>query len=133
MRPQTKNLLVVSIIAFLFAVVSSILHAEGFEVPQVDPFAALMDLITQWSALSPVLIGSSIITILVQLSKQFIKGDNPAFKKGLILGLGILYAIFQSVSGGLGWLPSLGLVLLTSGGAVAIYEWIVKPLLPKKA
>ncbi len=109
----------------------ALLRAEGLDVPVVEPLGALLALITSFSAMSPIAIASAVIVILVQLMNKFL--TTSVAKKGAVVALGVVYALVQKVMGGMGWLDAAALVMLTSGGAVAIYEFVIKPLLPKPA
>lgn len=99
-----------------------------------DPIATISDLIKNWKKMSPVAIGAAIILILVQLLKHNIFGQffhNIEFKRSLITVLGVLYGVVYLVSVGTDWITALVVGLLSSGGAVAIYE-AIKPFLKKK-
>lgn len=99
------------------------------EVPEVNALQALVDLITNWKALTPLGIGSAVIVIVVQLLKQFFPSSNVV--RLVVVVLGVAYGVLTSLLNGMGIIEALVLGIITSGGAVAIYE-AVKPLLPKK-
>jgi len=123
----------ISIIGLSFGLVlgvSMIARAAGLEVPEGDPLAALLNLVLNFKAMGPVAIGSLATTIIVQSLRKFL--PSSIARKGAVVGLGVLYAVLQSIIGGLGILDALVLVLLTSGGAVALYEWVIKPIIKPK-
>lgn len=111
--------------------VATVLLAEGIDVPEGDPLQALLGLITSWSAMSPIMIGSAIVTIVVQSVRKFLP-SSKARKAVVVLG-GVVWAVLQALINGLGLVEALVMVLLTMGGAVAIYEWVIKPFTVKKA
>lgn len=114
-------------LAVVFGLVSFL--AWGAEVPEGDAFQSLLALILNWNSLAPLAIGSGLIVILVQAMKQFV-GDGFIYKRTLVVFLGVVYSVLLSMQQGLGLVESLVVALITSGGAVAIYE-ALKPLLGK--
>jgi hypothetical protein len=114
----------------LLCFTSLVLWAEGLEVPEGDPLAAALALWTQWKTATPIAIGSLIITFVVQALKKFLPSSGVT-RVVVVLG-GVAYTILQKIMTGMGWAEALVLVLLTMGGAVLIYEMVIKPLFPKK-
>ena len=109
-------------IALFLAVFGVCLFAEA-SVPEGDPLASLIALISNFKAMSPIAIGIGVVTIAVQALKAFV-GESFKYKRLSVTVLGVVYGVLVSVSNGMGILEALVLGLLTSGGAVAIYEAI---------
>lgn len=107
----------------------ALIRAEDFPMPpDVDPLSILLLLVTNFSIMAPIAIAMSVVSIIVRVLDRYLK--TKVVKKGLVVLLSVVYAIFEGVSAGLGWLEAVALVLLTSGGATAIYHWVIKPLFP---
>ena len=104
--------------------------AEGIVPPDGDPLATLLQMLMNWQALSPLAIGASVIVIVMQVMKKYVGDFN--FKRLLVTLLGVVWGVVTARMNGLGLLEALVAALITSGGAVALYE-AVKPLLPKPA
>ncbi len=102
--------------------------SEGIIPPEVDPLATILALFQNWAAMSPLVLGSTLIALTVQLLKMFV-GDFE-YKRIVIAGLGVVYGVITALLGGYSVFDALVAALITSGGAVAMYE-AIKPLLPK--
>lgn len=98
----------------------------GIEVPDVDPITAIMEIIANFGIMSPLALASAGIVAVVQVLKKFL--PEFKYKRFLVVVLGVAYGVVQSSLSGLGLVEALVLALITSGGAVAIYE-ALKPLL----
>lgn len=126
---NSRRLLPVTLCASLC---SFLLFAETLPpeltVPEGDPLAALLNLILNFKAMSPLVIGSAVVTILVQSLKKFLPSGNVV--RAVVTGLSVIWAVLQSLIGGLSILDASVMVFLTMGGAVAIYEFAIKPFLP---
>lgn len=116
-----KRLLILATVSF------GLIALGETPVPEGDPLQSLIGLISQWSTLSPIALGISVIVVLVQAAKAFL-GESFKFKRIIITGLGVAYGVGVSLQNGMPIFDALILGLLTSGGAVAIYE-ALKPLL----
>jgi hypothetical protein len=106
-------------LAFALLLLLPCLAFADIVVPDVDPLTELLQLITQWASLAPLIRASLGIVVVVQVFKKFV----PNFKYlniVVVLG-GVLYGFLQSLASGLSLVNALTFVLLTSGGAVAIY------------
>jgi len=104
------------------------------EVPSVDPAQAIVDLVTNWKEMSPLAIGASIILLLIQLLKSSLFGGffkHLEWKRFFITFLGVLYGVVYMVSTGSPWINAIVVGVISTGGAVAIYE-ALKPILEKK-
>lgn len=110
--------------------VTALVWAADLEVPEGDPTQSLLALILSWKSLGGVGIASGLISVVVQSLRKFL--PSSGVKKAVVVTLGVVYAVLQMVLGGGGIMDALVTVLLTSGGAVAIYEWAIKPLFPKQ-
>ena len=124
-----KNLLLVLTLGLVLGT-CAVLRAAGLEVPPGDPLQSLLALIMNWKASTPIVIGIGLISVIVQSLKAFL--PSSAVRKAVVVALGVAYALLQAVIGGIGWMEAAVMILLTSGGAVALYEWVIKPLLGKK-
>ena len=100
--------------------------AFGVDVPDVDPLVELLKLIQTWGAAGPLVIGASVITIVVQALKKF--APDFQYKRLLVVFLSCVYSVILSLSGGVDIASSLVMVLVTSGGAMALYEAFKSPL-----
>lgn len=111
--------------------------AQSVELPapaEGDPTLTLIKLVTEWKAMSPVAIGAMVILLLIQLLKSSFFGGffkSLEWKRFFITFLGIAYGVVYLISSGTPWLHALVVGLLSSGGAVAIYQ-ALKPILDKK-
>ena len=90
-----------------------------FPIPDVDPLSALLDLIKNWKAATPLAIGMTAVVVLVQGLKFF-----PSFKYNrlAVTVLSVLYGVALSVRDGLSLFDAFIAAFIVGGGAVAIYE-----------
>jgi hypothetical protein len=117
-------------ISFGIFVVSVVAFAESIiAVPDVNPLEAILSLLTNFKSMGPLAIASLSITIVVQSLKQFLP-DSKA-KKLAVLLLSLAYGVIAKIMLGTSWPEALVLVMLSGGGATAIYEWFVKPVMQK--
>ena len=137
MRPFLKNKII--ILGSIFYSVVALSQDIGSEVHvQIkDVFEAISLLIKNSKGLSGIGIASAIVVILIQLLKTEMLGNlmnklPPFWKRILIVLLGQISGILIGVNSGMGWVNSIIAGLLTSGGAIAIYECL-KPLFVKKS
>ena len=115
---------------FSIMLITAVCFAVELEVPEGDPLAKLLELITNWKTLTPIGIGSGAIVVVVQLLRKFLPTSN--IRRALVVVLGVACAVFQGLLNGMGALDMIVMVLLTSGGAVLIYEAAIKPFLKKE-
>ena len=78
----------------------------------------------------------AVLMLLLQLIKsKLVKGwfgsRSRLVRRSSVIVLGQVLAIFSMVSMGQSWLTSIIAGLITSGGAVAIYELAIKPWMKK--
>ena len=114
---------------FSIMLITAVCFAVELEVPEGDPLAKLLELITNWKTLTPIAIGSGAV-VVVQLLRKFLPTSN--IRRALVVVLGVAWAVFQGLLNGMGALDMIVMVLLTSGGAVLIYEAAIKPFLKKE-
>ena len=95
-------------------------------IPDGDPFAVLVHLLSNYKAMGPLVIASASVTIIVQFIRRFLV-DSRA-RKLVVLLLSIVAAILQKVISGMPWMDALVMAFFTMGGAVSLYEWFVKPV-----
>lgn len=118
----------------LLVVVPMILYAqveEAATVPISDVFNDIAELVKNFKGLSGIGVSSALLAILLQFLKTdlaggLLKNVNSNVIRIIVTVLGQVSGIIIGVAGGLGWLDSVIAGLLTSGGAVAIFE-AVKP------
>lgn len=112
-----------SFLLVLILLVPALLFAE-ITVPDGDPLSAVLSLITQWSVLAPIAKAILVIQILVQGLKKFL--PNFQYLELFTLVAGLVYGFLQSISTGMSILNSAIFVLITSGGAILVYDYITK-------
>jgi hypothetical protein len=91
-------------------------------VPDGDPLSLALNLAMNFKTMGPLALGIAGVTIVMQVLKKFV-GDFK-YKRVVVAGLSVGYAVLLSVTSGLSWLQALIAALVTGGGAVAIYEAI---------
>lgn len=89
-------------------------------VPDSDPLALVLQLIMQWKTMGPLAGGMLVVMILTQVIKKF--APEFKYKRLLVTALSCVYGVILGVSQGLPVLSVLVAVLVTGGGAVAIYN-----------
>ncbi len=111
-----------SLFGFLFVfLISTLAFAQGVPpVPDVDPLAKLVELLTHFQTMSPIAIGLAVVVIGTQALKKFF--PNWPYNRLTVSVLSVLYGLGQALLGGASWTSAGVLVLITGGGAVAIYE-----------
>jgi len=114
------------IIALLLLVSAVVFADSSIVVPDGDPLGALLSLVMTWGSMAPLVKASAIIMISVQAFKKF----APDFKymKVVVVVGGVIYGAVQSMMTGMTLVNAVVFVLLTSGGAVALYELLKTPL-----
>ena len=114
-------------ILVLFLLVSAVVFADAsIVVPDGDPLGALLSLVMSWASVAPLVKASTIIMIAVQAFKKFL--PDFLYMKVIVVVGGIIYGTVQSMMTGMSLVNAVVFVLLTSGGAVALYELIKTPL-----
>lgn len=105
---------------FLMVVMPLVALADVPVVPDGDPLTLLLNLIFTWKSAGPLALGMGIVVLATQVVKKLL----PDFqhKRLVVTILSCAYGVVLGVSQGLGWLPTVVAVLVTGGGAVAIYE-----------
>lgn len=111
---------VIFTIFFALAAYPVVVFGQDAGVPEVDPIAALVDLIKNWKAITPIGLGIGVVTILVGAIRKFASGFK--YSRVAVAVLSAVYGILLAVTEGLGWGDGAIFALLTGGGAVAIYE-----------
>lgn len=117
-----KNLFLFSSLLFL-----PLLAFGEPPVPEGDPLASLLNLVLNWKAAGPIAIASSLVVVLVQLLKNYAGAFE--YKRTAVVALSCIYGVLQALVSGLGLVEAIVLALVTSGGAMALYESIKNPLL----
>jgi hypothetical protein len=101
--------------------------AAGIIVPEVNPFETLAELISNWGSMSGLAKGMVFVLVTVQIVKQ---ASDFQHKRLVVLLASIMYGIGQLVMAGQSVSASIIAVLVSGGGAMALYEFI-KPALKK--
>lgn len=112
------------ITALLLLTVTAVLFAEGIVVPDGDPLTALLTLIQNFGAAAPIGKAILVIVLLVQAMKKFF----PAFQYQELFTLfaGLVYGFLQALQSGMSWLNAGIFVVITSGGAILVYDYFLK-------
>lgn len=97
---------------------------------------AIIEIVKNWESLGTLGIMIAIINVLIMLLKsKYCKGwfdeQSQLVKRALIVILGQVVAILAMVLSGSSWIPAILAGLVSSGGAIAIYE-VVKPFFKKQ-
>jgi len=119
---------------FLIMMVTSFALLAQVAVPDAEVSKELLNLFMNFKTLGPVGIGMSVVVVLTQLSKTEIFGKifkKMEYKRLFVTVIGQIYGMLFMVQSGSSWLNAAFIGLLSSGGAVAIWE-AVKPLVEKK-
>jgi hypothetical protein len=112
----------------LTALLLSVAAFAQIEVPEVNEWAKISEIIFNWKSLSPALKGSGIALVVTQLIKQAKDFES----KRLVLAIvACFYAAFQAtMDGSVDLGKALTVVIVSYGGAQLIYEGL-KPFLKK--
>lgn len=128
MNKTLKSLFVFSLAAaVLFPVVAFALEVP-IQTPDGQPTQSILELVLNWKTLTPFAIGAAIIVIAVQVLKHYV--PEFEYKRLAVTVLGIAYGTILALQQGLSIGAALVASLLTSGGAVALYE-ALKPAIKK--
>jgi len=98
----------------------------GPSVPEVNVLEQLGQLVIGWSALGAIAKASAFVLITVQVMKQ----ASFKYKRIAVIVMSIVYGVLQLVIGGESPVAASMAVLVSGGGAVALYN-ALKPLLKK--
>lgn len=102
------------------------LFADGaLDIPDSDPLSVLLALVQNAKTLAPLSIASLVIMFIVQVFKKLF--PNFLYTRFVVVIGGVIYGVIHQLLTGLSLVNSLAFILITSGGAVAIYELFVKP------
>lgn len=126
----------------LFLITASLSLAFGQEsglpetVPMESVFDSIAELVKNYKGLKGIGLAAAIISIVFQLLKTALFGGlmdkaGPFLRRAVLTGMGLITAIVMAVAGGMSWIEALIAGLLSSGGAVALYE-ALKPFFKKK-
>lgn len=123
-----KKLILVLTIALTLGT-CALLHAAGIEVPEGDPFQGILSLIQNYSGVTNGFVAAA-IAVIVQLLRRFLPTGD--LKQGLVVSLGVVWGLFELLASGVSTGDALVATLVTAGGAVAIYEFVIKRLFKKE-
>lgn len=112
------------------------LFASETQDPIITIFNSLVELIRNPKGLGVLGCISLSITIIISITKLDFMGNlfqklNPYIQRALVVVLGQISGILIAVIGGVVWYEAIIAGLLSSGGAIAIYE-VIKPFFKKK-
>jgi hypothetical protein len=107
-------------LVFLFSVGAYAQVVEPFPIPDVDPLAQLLLLVANWKAMGPLALGMGLVVLSVQILKRFAAGFK--YSRVAVTMLSVLYGVLLSVQSGMSFMNACLAVVITGGGAVAIYE-----------
>lgn len=98
----------------------------------------LMEIVKNWKVLGLYGVMIAILNILIALlaspwAKGWFGSQSRMIRRAAIIILGQVEALLILVSSGVGWGEAIIAGLFVSGGAVAVYEFAVKPFMTKKA
>ena len=122
-------------LAFLFLSFAAFGQEEA-SVPLDVAFKSLVDLVTNYKAMSPIALSIAIVLALTSFLKTdlvggFFKNQSALIKRLIVTVLGQVAGVLTMISTGLVWHQAIIVGLISSGGAVAIYE-AYKAAFPKK-
>jgi len=121
-------------ITFLF--LSFAAFGQDASVPLDVAFKSLVDLVTNYKAMSPIALSIAVVLVLTSFLKTdlvggFFKNQSALVKRLIITVLGQVSGVLTMISTGLVWHQAIIVGMISSGGAVAIYE-AYKAAFPKK-
>ena len=125
-----------SIFSLVFLMFSFAAFGQEASVPLDQAFKELIALVSNYKAMSPIALSISIVLLLVSVLKTdlvggFFKNQSSLVKRLIITVLGQVAGVLTMVSTGIVWHQAVIVGLISSGGAVAIYE-AYKVAFPKK-
>lgn len=94
-------------------------------VPEVDLFAKLAELVLNWGSLGSLAKGMIIVAILTQGMKQI---TDFKYKNLMVVIFSVAYGVLQMMVSDVSLSSAFVTVLVSGGGAVAIYN-VAKPFL----
>lgn len=121
-----KRLLPYLLITFIAALFTVVAFAQDV-VPMEQPVNQLLELIKNYKTLAPLALSVAVINLVVSFLKTdfvggFFKNTNHFVRMLIITVLGQLVGILNMISTGMSLSNAIVLGLISSGGAVAIYE-----------
>lgn len=119
------NRLVKILLSVCMLLMTGMAFAQSIEIPEVNVLEKLGNLVLNWNAMSDLMKGSIIVMVIAQVIKQ---ASHFKYKRFLVVILSVIYGVGQMVIGGEGLGGAIVSVLVSGGGAMAIYESL-KPLL----
>jgi hypothetical protein len=94
------------------------------DVPVVDPVTQALSVFTTWKTAGPLAGGIALVVLLTQVVKAFVP-ETFAWKRLIVVLLAVLYSIgLGLMTPGMTPLTVVIAVLITGGGAMALYESI---------
>lgn len=125
------------IFTVLFLFMSFAALGQEVSVPLDQAFNELIKLVMNYKAMSPIALSIAIVMLLTTLLKTdlvggFFKNQSSLVKRLIITVLGQVAGVLTMISTGIPFAQAIIVGLISSGGAVAIYE-AYKVAFPKKA
>jgi hypothetical protein len=109
----------------LFCMTVATAFAVEASVPEINPLTALGELVLNYNGLSSMAKGILFVNILVQVVKQT---SDFQHKRLLVVLFSVVYGVLEYMSAGGNFVSAFVAVLISGGGAMALYE-VAKPLL----
>jgi hypothetical protein len=109
----------------LFCMTVAAAFAVEASVPEINPLTALGELVLNYNSLSSMAKGILFVNILVQVVKQ---ASDFQHKRLLVVLFSVVYGVLEYMSAGGNFVSAFVAVLISGGGAMALYE-SAKPLL----
>lgn len=113
----------VACLGFLFV---SLFAMAAVTVPEGDPLASALEAFLNIKSLSPLGIASAVVVVLVQLVKKYFPGFEY-YDVVVVLG-GLTYGVLQAILSGSSVGQALLFILVTSGGAMMLYDLFKTPV-----
>lgn len=125
-----------AILTLAFLTLSFAAFGQDASVPLDQAFKELISLVSNYKAMSPIALSVSIVLLLTTLLKTdlvggFFKNQSAMIKRLIITVLGQVAGVLTMISTGIAWHQAVIVGLISSGGAVAVYE-AYKAAFPKK-
>lgn len=127
---------VYAIFSILFLMFSFAAFGQEASVPLDQAFKELIGLVSNYKAMSPIALSIAIVMLLTTILKTdlvggFFKNQSALIKRLIITVLGQIAGVLTMISTGIVWHQAVIVGLISSGGAVAVYE-AYKAAFPKK-
>jgi hypothetical protein len=122
--------------SLVFLMLSFAAFGQEASVPLDQAFKELITLVSNYKAMSPIALSIGIVMLLTTVLKTdlvggFFKNQSALVKRLIITVLGQVAGVLTMISTGIPYTQAIIVGLISSGGAVAVYE-AYKVAFPKK-